>query len=525
MFKKLWKNQKAIEFDWLTVTLILILTLGSLGIAKYYGVFERPESGDINVNVGTEDWHSGWNATILSIIEAYPNLTWKQIWNITVETIIETYGYSEWNDAWNSTVEYLIFENLVWLGSWNSTVTEIIENEPNISWKSLWNATVEAIVDTYDIDVWRDSWNSTVLDIVVGYLSTLDTLAYPEQTASYIVFQDGSLTKMKNGTTGQIDASSTVDSDIINWAIGNLTVGRTWQEKVLLKGNFSITPTILVPAYSILELDGSVTLANNANCDMLRNLHWSVGGDDYITVRGGVWDGNEANQDAGTYNGFYFYGNEDRKIRIENLIVQNIEGGDGVYLRSCKEVWVSNCMFTEVDRYALNLDVVWDSMFSDLFLASSTRNLYMSYSGTNGFSNIYAGGLSSDPSVYLNTGCSGNMFNNLRIDHSANHCLYLRSGGNSGYETAWNSFSNLIISDLQGTNNTYDAIHIEDYCIHNTFDDVNVYKRTSTKVFAYIIHETGANSNYNVFYVTNAETYSTLSSLMGVNSKVWQGWA
>jgi hypothetical protein len=52
-----------------------------------------------------------------------------------------------------------------------------------------------------------------------------DTLAYPEQTASYIVFQDGSLTKMKNGTTGQVDASSTDASQIINWAIGNLTSG------------------------------------------------------------------------------------------------------------------------------------------------------------------------------------------------------------------------------------------------------------------------------------------------------------
>lgn len=50
-----------------------------------------------------------------------------------------------------------------------------------------------------------------------------DLIAYPEQTASYIVFQDGSLTKMKNCTTGQIDASSTNDAQIINWAIGNGT--------------------------------------------------------------------------------------------------------------------------------------------------------------------------------------------------------------------------------------------------------------------------------------------------------------
>jgi len=79
---------------------------------------------------------------------------------------------------------------------------------------------------------YRKEWVSgslyTFMDLRTGKLwwqgeNRTDTLAYPEQTASYIVFQDGSLTKMKNCTTGQIDASSTVDSDTINWAIGNGT--------------------------------------------------------------------------------------------------------------------------------------------------------------------------------------------------------------------------------------------------------------------------------------------------------------
>jgi hypothetical protein len=48
-----------------------------------------------------------------------------------------------------------------------------------------------------------------------------DTLAYPEQTASYIVFQDGSLTKMKNCTTGHLDFQSTNASAVIQYALDN----------------------------------------------------------------------------------------------------------------------------------------------------------------------------------------------------------------------------------------------------------------------------------------------------------------
>ena len=81
---------------------------------------------------------------------------------------------------------------------------------------------------------YRKEWVAGVLytfmDLRTGKLwwqgeNRTDTLAFPEQTASYIVFQDGSLTKMKNGTSGQIDAYSTNASRIINWACGNLTSG------------------------------------------------------------------------------------------------------------------------------------------------------------------------------------------------------------------------------------------------------------------------------------------------------------
>ena len=58
--------------------------------------------------------------------------------------------------------------------------------------------------------------------------------------SSYIVEIDGSEIYMKDGTTGAEAWRSTNSSVVINCALGNLTSGRTWKERVLLKGNFSI---------------------------------------------------------------------------------------------------------------------------------------------------------------------------------------------------------------------------------------------------------------------------------------------
>jgi len=100
----------------------------------------------------------------------------------------------------------------------------------------------------------------TFMDLRTGELwwqgeNRTDTLAFPEQTASYIVFQDGSLTKMKNGTTGQVDASSTNASLISKYVIGNTTKG-----VILYKaGNYALTGSpdgILISGKSNIRLVG-----------------------------------------------------------------------------------------------------------------------------------------------------------------------------------------------------------------------------------------------------------------------------
>ena len=51
----------------------------------------------------------------------------------------------------------------------------------------------------------------------------------------------------------------------IQSAIDGLTSGRTWKEKVVIKGEFTLTTPITVPSYTILEIQGSLTGTSSNN--------------------------------------------------------------------------------------------------------------------------------------------------------------------------------------------------------------------------------------------------------------------
>jgi hypothetical protein len=81
-------------------------------------------------------------------------------------------------------------------------------------------------------------------------------------SVGYIIYSNGTTYFMKNGTTGQIDFSSSNTSAVINNAIGNLTTGRTWQETIVLKGDLGYVTDVSVPNYTrVVGEDAKVTLA------------------------------------------------------------------------------------------------------------------------------------------------------------------------------------------------------------------------------------------------------------------------
>ena len=170
--------------------------------------------------------------------------------------------------------------------------------------------TIDSGADSTLVDYengYRKEWVAGVLytfmDLRTGKLwwqgqNRTDTLAFPEQTASYIVFQDGSLTKMKNGTTGQIDASNTNASNIWNWAIANTSVngGGVVFGRVGLYDN--ISPSIIAKENVTIQGEGWSTIfkaADNLNASVFYSTSSSTL-QKGIVIRDLAIDGNKANQ-------------------------------------------------------------------------------------------------------------------------------------------------------------------------------------------------------------------------------------
>jgi len=88
-----------------------------------------------------------------------------------------------------------------------------------------------------------------------------------EEGASYIIFKKSDCYWAKNASTGDIEFGGTNNaggvsgqdaSAVIQAALDALTPGRTWKEKVVLKGDFGLTKKINLVEYLILDIQGKL---------------------------------------------------------------------------------------------------------------------------------------------------------------------------------------------------------------------------------------------------------------------------
>ena len=181
---------------------------------------------------------------------------------------------------------------------------------------------------------------------------------------SYTVYQSGGTVYVRNEATGNIDFSGTDATTMINSAINKLTPGRTSKEKVVLQGDFSLTNSINIPSYTILEIQG--TLTNTGSKIMIRSNPFQVdpaiqplgSGAKQVEITGGIFDMNGVNQhimqltgndgliiSGVTLKNTFSTGSSHMAITInhgQNIQVSNISinfsssvfssGGDGVHL-------------------------------------------------------------------------------------------------------------------------------------------------------------------------------------------------
>lgn len=140
---------------------------------------------------------------------------------------------------------------------------------------------------------------------------------------------------------GDYVATGTSDEAPINNALNALTSGRTWKEKVILKGSFSIANPILIPSYTILEIQGIIA-ASADMAYMIGNVNQSTS-DQQIEIRGGTVNGN-SNLATGHV-----------LIQLKNVtdgIVEDVYGENtyqggasfGFYIWLCNNVDVRKCI-------------------------------------------------------------------------------------------------------------------------------------------------------------------------------------
>jgi len=112
-----------------------------------------------------------------------------------------------------------------------------------------------------------------------------------EKPASYIIRNNNGTIEAINGSTGKIDYNGSDAATVIQTALNALTPGRTWKERVVLKGNFSLSSAIKLSSYTVLDLSSAkLTLQENSTVvDDAAAI--SAFEQDYVDIIGGELDG------------------------------------------------------------------------------------------------------------------------------------------------------------------------------------------------------------------------------------------
>jgi parallel beta-helix repeat protein len=139
---------------------------------------------------------------------------------------------------------------------------------------------------------------------------------------------------------GEIAGGVTNAAAVINDALGALTPGRTWKEKVVVKGNYENLDYITIPPFTVFEVLGNLKAKNALNRHFINCANASN-----VEILGGVFDGNGPNQTA-NMNTIYFYNVVDSLIRGVTVWTGRrvTTDGEGIELESCQRVTVTECL-------------------------------------------------------------------------------------------------------------------------------------------------------------------------------------
>lgn len=383
-------------------------------------------------------------------------------------------------------------------------------------------------------------------------------ITQPLQEASYLIGEYNSTHYYARNATGYgtsinkgYEALSSNATSIINNALGNLTTGRTWYEKVVCYGNFTLTGgTIKVWNWTEFELIGTMTRGATHDAVMIENYDYSLnfGKSNCIQIHGGRWIGNHGAQSAGTGDSkaVLHVGNasESRLIdvydmaivdssghgvwfeRIANSMIHDLyvrleEGGSGVSGTGGGREATSACIRT----HGLS-----DTKFYNIHMAQggATAGAFWSTGGviSCSFDDIDCGGSNEFGWLIDATPCQRNWWSNIQMDSVSRHMFYVNGT---------TRFVNNTIIGLHCTRgsmevtNTYDMIHIDmagaGVATNNTFIGGGFWDKGTEKVRYGIYEGNGADYNsYSGFNFAGVGTAGFVDAFLGNNSKIADCW-
>jgi len=343
-----------------------------------------------------------------------------------------------------------------------------------------------------------------------------------EATAKYIIYKSGSDTIAIDGHTGKKVKKDTDAATVIQHALDNLTSGRTHKETVAFKGAFTITTTIDIPSYTILDLKGaSLTLTDTAGFHMLQIGDGTTGVTD-VDVIYGIFDGHRASQAElkscihvrdkcqriSVHNNYFtgWYGkgvfidggigvNMCFYISICDNIMDDFEQGvdaDGIDFDQVSFGTIRGNLIKETGDKAIEIGsgesiTIIGNVIRDCVTGIRLRATKVVVKG-NTISKIdeYGIVIESSQSTVVNGNYISSAFKHGIRMLGANYCTV---NGNALWRSSYD------------TNNTYDDIILEDidtdHCTHNVITGNTSLADSGNKV-KYMIEEADANQNYNI---------------------------
>jgi len=283
----------------------------------------------------------------------------------------------------------------------------------------------------------RDRWREYIAKRTTDFSAKV----YKDGDRVYAVDSDGKT--IAEGEVGVDDAS------VIQSALDSLTTGRTWKEKVILKGDFTLTSSIHLKGYVILDLTSATLNFTNGNIAINKNLYPPASD---IEILGGYLEGNKStNQDVSGIS---------------------VSAGENIVIRDV----------TVEDFYLQGIDITWNSDANDV----SKNVLVMNCKcASNGYNGIFCGQGSYNVHILNckceNNGSSGVDGDGIFVDHGAS---WVASGGEATH--------NILISKCILSNNNkrgiglYGSLHniIVENCIStsNGLDGILIGNGTAHKI-------------------------------------------